>query len=97
MTENTPGEWTVGPLTDSGCSVLAPYKESDDDVAVASYVAERDAHLIAAAPDLLEALVEARSELGLWLQQSVYNDEPHAIALLNLVDEALARAKGQTP
>jgi len=53
---------------------------------------EREAHLVAAAPDMLDALIKAR----MWVGQ--YNTMPGhdaaSVAMCNVIDQAIAKARG---
>lgn len=70
MSKATPGPWVARPdpnayLQDDWCVSVGDSLENIDKVAVCR---ERDARLIAAAPDLLEALELCRKELYEWMR-----------------------------
>lgn len=101
-TKFTPGNWTIEDVTTRGegwaiasdhdfpTSTGKTYRKY-----VAQFASAGDASLIAAAPDLYAALVEAR-----WLLRAIcgtdgnYPDEKKIIAAATA---ALAKARGETP
>jgi len=87
-TKHTPGPWVI---TQDNKGSLDDYcigtGQRIDEVATCS---KRDAHLIAAAPELLEALVEIRKWTGPW---GLYDEID---AAMQAADKAIAKAKGQT-
>ena len=100
-TKHTPGPWVwehwqMGLTAQNGTRVLAYY----DYEGMSLYGKTEDeqnanAHLIAAAPDLLEALGEAVSAIEWWQREhgcchGATDDE------LNAARAAIAKAKGQT-
>ena len=98
-TKHTPGPWVwehwqMGLTAQNGTSVLAYYdyegmslhgKTEDEH--------EANAHLIAAAPDLLEALDRMIAEYDLW---GGYNDDGFKSGTILSARAAIAKAKGQT-
>ena len=101
--EPTPGEWRArndrhGPyvVSDDGINICEMSESSraagpDDD-------AERiaNARLIAAAPDMLEALREAHDELDCALMDEPYVATEKTWAILDRTKAAIAKAKGRT-
>ena len=101
-TKHTPGPWYVGSGTYEGRNIYSAASVTDDEgftyqPIVAS--AEDDgikcwdanARLIAAAPDLLRYLKEARRTLEMW------KDVAPAVSLCADIDAAIARATGEQP
>ena len=97
---HTPGPWTYE-CGDDGAVV---YKEAVGTVANVPddlTASEANARLIAAAPDLLAALVDARNVLALALPkfgEDSTDDEDSADdvqGLINRIDDAIAKAKGE--
>ena len=101
MTENwTQGPWItkIGGLT--SWAIAAPYAPlSKHYVAHAAGVdsSVANAHLIAAAPDLYEALKTARSQIVLLGGDAMEDEFGDAIqsAVLGEIDAALSRARGE--
>ena len=100
-TKHTPGPWYVGSGTYEGRNIYSVASVTDDEgftyqPIVAS--AEDDgikcwdanARLIAAAPDLLLYLKEARRTLEMW------KDVAPAVSLCADIDAAIARATGES-
>ena len=100
-TKFTPGPWYVGSGTYEGRNIYSAASVTDDEgftyqPVVAS--AEDDcidcwdanARLIAAAPDLLRYLKEARRTLEMW------KDVAPAVSLCADIDAAIARATGES-
>ena len=87
-TKHTPGPWVV---TQDNKGSLDDYcigtGQRIDEVATCS---KRDAHLIAAAPDLLESLELALEYMG------YHNGEYDCQDKLDLINAAIAKAKGKT-
>ena len=101
-TKFTPGPWCVGTGTYEGRNIYSVASVTDDEgftyqPIVAS--AEDDgikcwdanARLIAAAPDLLRYLKEARRTLEMW------KDVAPAVSLCADIDAAIAKATGEQP
>ncbi len=63
MSEHTPGPWEVGFDSDEGHTVRTAIRDDVQFEQVAETYSEEDARLIAAAPDLLEALEHAHLAL----------------------------------
>lgn len=93
MIEHTPGPWRVGPNTgDGGVSVVADAPRGHA-IGLCYGTGRLDnAHLIAAAPDMLDALLKADA----WVAQ--YHDTPGHDAASRLMSALLrrviARAEG---
>lgn len=91
MSKHTPGPWMV-----EGCTV---YALNDDgynrfsalvqDAHTPVDELEANARLIAAAPELLSLLKEARSTLEMW------KDVAPAVSLCADIDKAIAKARGE--
>jgi hypothetical protein len=94
MSKHTPGPWVVYELID-GYDIRSPEAEcwvataSDPEAVWGAIGREEDARLIAAAPDLLEALVDFIKMFGA-------DDDPRLIKLLNKTRAAITKAKGHT-
>lgn len=97
MTGHTPGPWEVGEITDGEgrpISYEAIIYGGDDDEAeiyVRGIRARDDARLIAAAPEMLEALKEARRQLELYEESATgetYNSPQ--------INAAIAKAEGRS-
>ena len=100
MTSHTPGPWLIGFDDGSGKDDGMYITASEDRVVVRSgcldelqfgVQSEADAHLIAAAPDLLEALVRMRA--AFWgTSHNVTEDEANAFAA-----RVIVKAIGEDP
>jgi hypothetical protein len=91
---HTPGPWAVEWSEEEGNDGVTI--ESPDGP-VAFRVLEVDARLIAAAPELLAALIEAKYEL-IELYESAYPDDEspnEATRVIDLVIAAIAKAEGR--
>jgi len=94
MSKHTPGPWEVVELVD-GYDIRCPESRcriataSDPEAAWGAIGREEDACLIAAAPELLEALVDFIKLFGA-------DDDPMLIELLNKARAAITKAKGNT-
>ena len=101
-TKHTPGPWYVGSGTYEGRNIYSTASVTDgegftyqpvvataEDDEVACWAA--NARLIAAAPDLLRYLKEARRTLEMW------KDVAPAVSLCADIDAAIARATGEQP
>lgn len=90
--KHTPGPWKAG-LTDKkaihGWSVRPP--DGITPYFVATHLAEGDAHLISASPDLLEA---CRFALRAF-QEPDWDDNFEGITLEDMLTEAIAKAEGK--
>jgi hypothetical protein len=97
---HTPGPWRIGK---SGAGIAAVYPKDARRHAPICFLgsgtiddtedfsnAEANAHLIAAAPDLLEASEQAERELA-----RVADKEPQAVIALVAVRAAIAKANGE--
>jgi len=92
MTKHTPGPWKLGPS-------LGEVRDDDDNVLCDVYddndeQAEADAHLIAAAPDLLAACEACMTLLVRYENRSVA-PEIGTGAAINAAHAAIAKARGQ--
>ena len=94
-TKHTPGPWVWNEFYDD----LRPlwYSEMSQGFGYLSWdntqAREANAHLIAAAPDLLEALDRMIAEYDLW---GGYNDDGFESGTILSARAAIAKAKGQT-
>lgn len=98
MSKHTPGPWATKEVNDKGAHVLwvMPIKANGHyvaEVGVNSPDAQANARLIAAAPDLLEALEHALAELE-QTANSEHIDPKHYFADIYA---AIAKANGETP
>lgn len=101
--KHTPGPWTLGEIRNaSGVVKGGPARELHTGSTVQGQVAlaslqewmgpgerEANAALIAAAPDMLDALNEARDYLG-----SLTDGGPVLLGLVCVIDDAIAKAEG---
>lgn len=100
MSQHTPGPWRVGPYPGhvesmdgrlvAGCMGRQSAKDSDDTNAVN----EANARLIAAAPELLEALEDVMERFGTQLRLQGYGRE-FKEEMLDKARAAIAQAKGE--
>lgn len=102
LVEHTPGPWSFAPQTEKG-STLAPdifpfQIETEDWVLAEIYgdvtalqgaVAQANARLIAAAPDLLKALIWAEAAIA------PFSKDPQEKSGILMVRAAIAKATGQ--
>ena len=90
-TKHTPGPWKIGTPPPNGEQTVGT--DQGLMVAVATTGAgvqtKANARLIAAAPDLLRFLVEARTTLEAW------KDVAPAVSLCSDIDAAIAKATGE--
>ena len=101
MTEHTPGPWTArkDDYSKHMINITGPNGAGDSVCRVKGYAAYREeakanAFLMAAAPDLLEALVYQTEVLDAHNQC-----KPHSLGMANAVEKAraaIAKAKGET-
>lgn len=94
MGKNTPGPWKLDASTltvTTPDAVEARIAEIDGDNCDWEQ-AEADARLIAAAPDMLEALEEARTQVAILQDRLGIRDT--GAGTLSIIDAALAKAKG---
>jgi hypothetical protein len=94
MTQHTPGPWRTH-LTDDTLVIDAvgvPVATMDGNYVDGSHAnMEANARIIAAAPDLLEALIVTRQHLRLFCTDA----DSIAAAVFELADSAIAKAKGE--
>ena len=64
MTKHTPVPWKVGATTTLNGEAVSEIMSGDDIVAISMNYSEADARLIAAAPELLAALIAITEEAG---------------------------------
>ena len=93
-TKFTPGPWAVygdWGIKDSSGRLIAQYEPLCSDIDIGNTDESfSNAHLIAAAPELLSLLEEARSTLEMW------KDVAPAVSLCADIDKALAKARGES-
>jgi hypothetical protein len=94
MSDHTPGPWTLGPCSHGGLLVRrgASVGRGAHPQHSLQIVPEADAHLIAAAPELLAALKELRAS---WAWEEFAASFSIA-ALLERADKAIAKAEGRS-
>lgn len=86
MSKHTPAPWESVEVKNSGLwSVKSKYRLRDKDK-IASQIGKANAKLIAAAPELLEALEQAKMWLEGWASA-----EPE----LAIINKAIAKARGE--
>lgn len=94
MSEHTPGPWHVEPARTTGFAITSPCEliaASQDEYGHYGAIHNKaNAILMAAAPDLLEALIALRKSFAL----AVGITSPFARCALELGDAAIAKAKG---
>jgi len=78
-TKHTPGPWKISHDMPSKsyeiyANDLSEHADEGDQLHIAEYITEANARLIAAAPDMLEALEAARSDL--WRLQLDHSETP---------------------
>lgn len=97
MTQHTQGPWHWVESEDYGYEV----NDERDDIIIASNMTKANAHLIAAAPELLEALILAEAQIESFYTATMTNaksrDDNKAIKKIALdnVRAAIAKAKGE--
>jgi len=101
MDKHTPGPWKYeetldgfsfyGPPDSSGFPVRVCGAESDYDLIFLEEPTEADTRLIAAAPDLLEALLMVKKTCG---SAECWNGETRAF--IQATDAAIAKARGRS-
>lgn len=95
MSKHTPGPWSVAETRHKYDTVIrGPKGEPIALALIAGYTKQEgaaNARLIAAAPDLLRYLKEARRTLEMW------KDVAPAVSLCADIDAAIARATGEQP
>jgi hypothetical protein len=96
-TQHTPGPWEIGAYESGQMAVDGANGEQ-----VTGFIAPADARLIAAAPDLLEALKEARATLATALKSTapdwfVTEEDVKEHLSIKKMDAAIAKATGSTP
>jgi hypothetical protein len=84
---HTPKPWTVAKRTTNGTDGFEIHWSDDGECVTDHVYEEADAHLIAAAPDLLEALEEMYAMCNMSPE-----DAPHRVK----ARAAIAKAKGET-
>lgn len=89
MANHTPGPWELEDNHDGGFDLIASNKNWIATIHYGREEDEHDARLIAAAPELLEALIQARAAMP---DKSFATDE--AKAVIDLVNAAIDRAEG---
>lgn len=92
MTTHTPGPWEARPDSENAFSAWSVYAVNDQNgyICTTSGNAKADARLIAAAPDLLEALREI-AELPVSREMQMYGDNKAA----DIARAVIAKATGK--
>ncbi len=102
--QHTPGEWTVVPFLkdNNGKPLNFTVRSSEREIAdvynkpnTHGTEAETNAHLIAASPDLYEALKLLALDLGKEWCIDKYPIEHNGLTLLQIADAAIAKAEGR--
>ena len=95
QTSHTPGPWFDCPAIFSDCGYPSSIKAVRTGASVALIISDnpQDAHLIAAAPDLLAALEGMDEELSLWGADTI--ETMNLTARLAAIRAAIAKAKGE--
>lgn len=98
MSGHTKGPWEIERYSDGLLQIVGDLKVIDDDeenvttvVEAISYGSEANAKLIAAAPELLEALEIAYSMAGLFNRDS----DDVWVSAKNKIEAAIAKARGE--
>ncbi len=100
-TQHTPGPWQTVPTTAKNAGSIRMDVVSPVTTFAPSYVAgdilPEDARLIAAAPDLLEALAECITDPGAhaYASEDYYKAKQRLLAINNTARAAIAKATGQ--
>lgn len=100
---HTPGPWEVGPVDDTVVShVGADGKRYEIAAIDGDYnepdqwpVMEANARLISAAPDMLEALIEAKREMWISARHQWTMADFKNWAVIQKIDAALTKARGE--
>lgn len=92
MSAHTPGPWTVGYLRIEGRADI--YADSES-TSIAS-VREANAALVAAAPELLEALTKCDRAFAAWQVGQIPGRPEEILALIVEVRAAIAKAEGES-
>lgn len=94
--KHTKGEWFVA--TDN--NVYSQHGDAriaivEADFNISEHEAEANARLIAAAPDLFEALIEAQETINIFCDRNTPNDgSPNGMVMQKIID-AIKKAKGE--
>jgi len=98
-TKHTPGPWTYQDSTQTVFSKHEDHKFSlIAKIATGEDRAEEDANalLIAAAPELLEALQKLGQETAPFIATAIGSRNPNILAAVQKANEAIAKATGET-
>ena len=104
-TKHTPGPWTIGRSADNTPAVCVPCPNSSGFVVahinrlpklgLVKGDVDANARLIAAAPEMLEALLHVQRILEGSALESLYSARERRLATLNIVNTAIAKAEGR--
>lgn len=100
--KHTPGPWTAREVSGAGWPGQRGFAidfNADQEQVVDFVYEEADAHLIAAAPDLLEALLSARDVIATALKSSApdwfeTDDDVASHHTVKKIDAAISKARG---
>jgi hypothetical protein len=97
MGKHTDGPWHVGSRIDCQstriCTIVGGDAIHGSSAAVSEW--RNDAALIAAAPDLLEALTDALEDYDAWMKDADVTPNESLLAWTDKARSAIARAKGE--
>jgi hypothetical protein len=88
MNAHTPGPWTVGRDSEGDWQI---HKPDPDGNPIAIVRGEDDARLVAAAPDLYEAVNDAME----YLEEQVGDCEPDCHCIIHALRAAIAKVEGK--
>lgn len=94
---NTREKWTPGPwsVSKDGRNVCGPVDENNEKANVARYC-KRDAHLIAAAPELYGALERAYRKYSDWMLDDDYDATGLLHEIMETFPPVMAKARGES-
>lgn len=104
MNKHTPGSWIAYELAPEdpswgACEIWPAENDREDDEGAVKPVATmvmglENARLIAAAPEMLEALIAANAELEMWRAGFPNHSDSEEVAVM--IDEAISKATGES-
>lgn len=102
MNKHTPGPWISHKADDlhghdhfvMTASGFLGYLPKESEGGGVQLFTEQDARLIAAAPELLEALIAANAELEMWRAGFPNHSDSEEVAVM--IDEAISKATGES-
>ena len=95
---HTKGPWIAQEMGSEGWAVFTPKNDGKPGRMVASNLAEEYARLIAAAPELLEALLSLTQWVGRGIADGAYSDcvaPDAAVRALDKAEDLIRKAKGE--